>query len=267
MLSISIVTYELDTEIFGSLLVSLCKAIDKLPVDVACTSIDIIDNGENALLIRTMVNNLELNAYPIQVIENEKNIGYGKAHNISILNTPSKYHLILNPDVVLDEDSLVLGIKHLEGDLGVVAICPSCTDADGKTQFIAKRFPSISDLMLRGFAPAFLKKIFDKKLANYELRKEIEKNEIFPVEIISGCFMLCRSDVLKEIKGFDERYFLYFEDFSLSLKLGNFGSLVFLPTMKIIHFGGHSAKKGFKHICYFIASAIKFFNQFRWKFR
>jgi GT2 family glycosyltransferase len=77
--------------------------------------------------------------------------------------------------------------------------------------------------------------------------------------------MLCRTDFLKKTGGFDERYFLYFEDFALSMEMQKHGALHFLPSMKIIHYGGDTAKKGLRHIVMFISSSIKFFNQYGWK--
>jgi len=86
------------------------------------------------------------------------------------------------------------------------------------------------------------------------------------IPIVSGCFMLSRTDTLKEINGFDERYFLYFEDFDLSLRMGKLGKLAYLPTMKIIHAGGHAARKGFAHLGMFARSGIRFFNSHGWRF-
>ena len=77
--------------------------------------------------------------------------------------------------------------------------------------------------------------------------------------------MLSRGSVLKAVKGFDERYFLYFEDFDLSMRIRQQGRIAYLPTMKIIHGGGYAARKGFSHIRMFVCSAIRFFNTYGWR--
>jgi GT2 family glycosyltransferase len=77
--------------------------------------------------------------------------------------------------------------------------------------------------------------------------------------------MLCRTDALKAVQGFDDKYFLYFEDFALSIKLREIGKISYLSSMKIQHFGGEASRKGLKHIYYFLSSAFKFYQEFGWK--
>src|SRR5690606_29155178 len=100
--------------------------------------------------------------------------------------------------------------------------------------------------------------LFARRLLNYELKEIVERGEAaVDIPLLSGCFMLCESALLKRVGGFDERFFLYFEDFALSMELRKHGVLAYLPDMKIQHFGGNSAKKGLNHIRMFTSSAIK----------
>jgi GT2 family glycosyltransferase len=77
--------------------------------------------------------------------------------------------------------------------------------------------------------------------------------------------MFARTQALQDAGGFDERFFLYFEDFDLSLRMRKIGRVVFLPTASIIHLGGNSAAKGFHHIRLFVQSALRFFQKHGWK--
>jgi len=77
--------------------------------------------------------------------------------------------------------------------------------------------------------------------------------------------MLCRREFLEKAGYFDDKYFLYFEDFALSLELNKQGILVYQPAVKIVHYGGGASRKGLRHIGYFIRSAIRFFNAYGWK--
>src|SRR5690606_33631475 len=97
---------------------------------------------------------------------------------------------------------------------------------------------------LRGFAPAFLKSRFNTRLAAYENRAVVDADVTAPVDLISGCFMLCRTAALQKVGGFNSAFFLYFEDFALSLELAKIGTLLYLPASKIVHFGGDAGKKG-----------------------
>ena len=79
--------------------------------------------------------------------------------------------------------------------------------------------------------------------------------------------MFCRSAALAAVNGFTQDYFLYFEDFDLSLKMTGAGwKIAYVPAVSITHFGGHAARKGGMHLYHFIKSAIKFFSAHGWKF-
>jgi GT2 family glycosyltransferase len=200
------------------------------------------------------------------VLTSEKNVGYGRAHNLAIANADSEFHLIMNPDVIMDEKALIAGIEFLEQNLNIVGVSPEATNGLGEKLYLCKKFPSVVDLGLRGFAPGFLKRIFSTRLAAYENRAIVEKGEPTTVDLISGCFMLCRTAALKKAGGFNNAFFLYFEDFALSLELRKYGALIYLPSCRIIHFGGDAGKKGLKHVVYFVDSAVKFFRIYGWKF-
>jgi GT2 family glycosyltransferase len=71
--------------------------------------------------------------------------------------------------------------------------------------------------------------------------------------------------VLQRLDGFDPRYFLYFEDYDLSLRTGRIARIVYVPAVRIVHFGGGAADKGFQHIRLFAASAWRFFGTHGWR--
>ena len=266
MLSISIVTFHQSRQILIATLKSLNQALLKLQkIDRNKVQVKIIDNGHQEALLKSIIASCQADHVEYELISGLNNIGYGCAHNLGILASKFKYHLVLNPDVILDENSLVEGISYLKNNPSTSAVTPSATDQNGQRQYISKQYPSLFNLLLRGFAPAKIKSCFKQRLQDYELQDVINSNTEKEVPIISGCFMLCNTQTLKDIGGFDKRFFLYFEDFALSMELNKHGPLCYLPKMKIQHFGGDSAKKGFKHIVMFARSGITFFNTYGWK--
>ena len=86
-----------------------------------------------------------------------------------------------------------------------------------------------------------------------------------PVELASGCYMFCRREVLEAVGGFDESYFLYFEDYDLSRRIARYGSIYELPTVRIRHLGGRTARRGLRRIRYFVQSAYIFFQRYGWR--
>lgn len=268
VLSVSIVTYRIDPAEFRLGLESLDRAAEEFARQEGTqVSVTILDNGGQERVLRELVEPLQ-SAYCLYAVKGGlKNLGYGRAHNLAIRATNADYHLILNPDVVLDALCLTKGVAFLRTNEAVKVVAPYATDRDGNVQYLCKRFPALFDLALRGFAPGFIRKRFAGRLLNYEMREVVNQGNVaLDVPLVSGCFMLCETALLKKVGGFDERFFLYFEDFALSMELKKHGLLAYLPEMKIQHFGGNSARKGLGHIGMFIASAIKFFNTYGWKF-
>lgn len=238
----------------------------------------------------------------IRMLAGHGNVGYGAGHNLAIGGTRARYHLVLNPDVDMASDALVQALDYLDRHADVVALAPRIHGGDGKLQYLCRRYPSIADLFVRGFLPAGWRARFDERLARYEMRAEIDALEgtgvlrqstvsrpsverpakdttneasatdrIDPIdgtmipEIISGCFMLFRTRELQALNGFDARYFLYFEDYDLSLRAKQVGKVVYLPLVNIVHFGGGASRKGRKHVQLFLTSAWKFFRRFGWR--
>ncbi len=197
------------------------------------------------------------------------NIGYGAANNLALLASNAPYHLVLNPDVEMDSDCLMQGLLCLQTRPDVALLSPVAKSPEGKPLYLAKRMPSLAVLFLRGFAPASLldklPRWMQKRLADYEYRDVAFDAPLDNLVIVSGAFMLLRRGAVNRLepKGFDARYFLYFEDFDLSMRLAKIGNVVREPNCKIIHAGGGAGKKGIKHIAYFVASGMRFFYQHR----
>lgn len=235
--------------------------------------VTLIDNSESANLTLATFDDfqepLKTADISLKLVAGQGNIGYGAGHNLVLKDLESDYHLMLNPDVVLDKQCLVNGMAYLLENGSTAMVSPTASDQNDCRQALCKRYPSVMTLFIRGFLPQTLQRQFSNRLGHYEMHElyGTSSDGLSPaaVPIISGCFMLCRTKALKAINGFDEGYFLYFEDFDLSLRIGKRGDIAFVPSMKILHGGGYAAKKGFKHIRMFIVSGFRFFNTHGWR--
>ena len=203
--------------------------------------------------------------FDIQYLPLASNRGFGAGHNEVLQRLASDFHLVLNPDVELQDDTLRIGLSLLLENEDIALASPRVFGGAGEQEFLCKRYPSVLVLLLRGFAPRFLRRLFRQQLAAYEMRDLCQDEGQVHVAIASGCFMLVRTPDLRAISGFNEDFFLYFEDFDLSLRLGKVGRLVFDPDMRIIHHGGYAANKGRLHLRYFITSGMMFFNRHGWR--
>lgn len=271
-LSVSIVVYKPAMNLLKQTLDSLAKAITfaKGRGVLGEVGIWLIDNSETG----SIPYNFQYILGPIlagsqaafvKIISGHGNVGYGKGHNLAIRQAGLDYHLILNPDVILAQDAIYEALLFLEANKEVGLLAPFASDQEGGCLYLCKRYPALFDLLLRGFVPNFIKRIFDSRLARYELRAIIDLNKPCEVEIISGCFMLARAVILREVHGFSNEFFMYFEDFDLSIRMSAISRVAYVPSVKIIHFGGEAARKGFRHARMFVESAYKFYTRNGWK--
>jgi GT2 family glycosyltransferase len=264
-LSISIVLYKPEKTVFVGVLESLAVAAEvlcekysyHLLLVVLDNSVEEVED-DFELITQTIWKN------PFHFIRSNKNLGYGAGHNRAIKKSQCDYHLILNPDVLLDPAALLYGVEYLQAHPQTILVSPQAYSENGDRQYLCKSYPSVFDLFLRGFTPSWCQAIFAQRLADYELRGKTEQNELTDVPIASGCFMLMRKQDFDAVGGFSEKFFLYFEDFDLSIKLRTLGHIAYIPEVKIVHFGGQAAKKGIQHIILFGRSMCLFFHRHGW---
>ena len=265
-ISISIVIYQPDKKVIISVLNSLNDAIEQLlNKEQYKVQLVILDNSVARGKYDTEKIVQKNWSKPLQLINSAANIGFGKGHNQAILHCQGYYHLILNPDVILAPNALVIALEYLQQHPEAVLVSPYACSEDGNKQYLCKSYPSVLDLFLRGFAPKWCKQYFANRLDRYELKGQAENIELDSVPIVSGCFMLLHRRDFDKVGGFSEQFFLYFEDFDLSIKLRELGNLAYVPEVKIIHFGGQAAKKGIRHIALFFHSMCLFFNKHGWR--
>lgn len=266
-LTVSMVTYAPRRPVLEPTLHALDAAAALLraagrPVTVRLVLVDNGPGPADRTLVETLAGALDM---PVQVIGGHGNVGYGVGHNLAIAAGMGDFHLILNPDVEMAADALEQALGFLQAHPEVGLLAPETREADGSLQYLCKRYPSLVDLFLRGFAPAALRRRFAARLARYEMRDRIGCEVVMDPPIVSGCFMLFRAPVLERLGGFDNRFFLYFEDFDLSLRAARLTRIAYVPAVRIVHHGGRAARKGWRHRLRFMRSALTFFRLHGWR--
>jgi len=205
----------------------------------------------------------------IVYIFNNSNLGFGKAHNIALKKSIEKnisYHLVLNPDVYFEKGVLEELYDFMENNKDVGLVMPKVLYPDGNIQYLCKLLPTPLDLFGRrflNFGP--FRKIVEKRNEIYELRFT-GYDKIMEVPYLSGCFMFIRTEVLKKVGLFDERFFMYLEDTDLSRRIHRVAKTVYYPYVYIYHEYGKGSYKSLKLLYYHIKSAIKYFNKYGWFF-
>lgn len=193
------------------------------------------------------------------------NLGFGKAHNralAQIANT-SDAHLLLNPDVVFDRNTLPALVKYLEDAQDVGALMPRIENPDGSLQRLCKLLPTPADLILRRFISS--KAVKNRINRKYELHG-LPQDRPLCVPTLSGCFLLIRTRLLQRIGGFDERYFMYMEDVDLVRRIGDVAKTVYFPSVKVVHEYAKGSYRNKKLLAYHLASAVRYFFKWGWFF-
>jgi GT2 family glycosyltransferase len=199
--------------------------------------------------------------YPdIPITHNPHITGYGGNHNINLGKAQSKYFVIMNSDMEVEPevfDRLSSFMEEHE-DIGIVS--PRVLNDDGTIQGLNKRYPTILDLLLRRFCPGPLKQMAQKRLDRYEMR-DVGYDTMYDVEFLSGAFMFCRTDLLKQIGGFDEDFFLYFEDVDLCRRVQETHRTTYYPHVSVTHYWKRSSHTNWRFTWYFIQSAWLYFRK------
>lgn len=271
-LTVSIVLHNSPLELLGAAVQSLYRSVQHArdAGSLGRVTVWLVDNASSAVYRAAL--EAEITGWPsseffdVQYSPQSSNRGFGCGHNAVISSLASEFHLVLNPDVELEDDTLRAGLASLRQSGDIALLSPWVSGGNGEQEFLCKRYPTVLVLLLRGFAPGFVRRLFQRQLASYEMRDLCSGETLAEVDIASGCFMLMRTAALRAAGGFNEDFFLYFEDFDLSLRLASQGRLVFDPAVRIVHHGGYAASKGHRHLKYFVRSGIRFFNRHGWRF-
>lgn len=264
-LSISIVAYFPDTAWLATTLASLVAALVHARHAAALqrARIYLIDNqsesGESTFAARLNEACNAITWIDKEIIAGQGNVGFGRANNLAISRCADfDFHLVLNPDVKLAEDALTNALRYLQLHAACAMVSPVATSPDGRPLYLVKLLPDFFTLALRGFAPAWIRRYFQRRLDAYERRETPFDVELCNAEIVSGCFMFIRRSALDRTGGFDPAYFLYFEDFDLSYRIAKFASIARVADVRIVHAGGGAAKKSLHHVWLFACSARQF---------
>jgi N-acetylglucosaminyl-diphospho-decaprenol L-rhamnosyltransferase len=203
------------------------------PVDVV-----VVDNlpGGDADLEAT------LRGRAARIVSRPDNPGYGGGINAgaATFGTDIDWIFVVNPDLTLDAGSLDELLRVGEHDATIGALGPRIRDHDGVTYPSARAIPSvrlgIGHALLGDVAPAnpWTKKYH--RFADYDVQRD--------AGWLSGACVLVRRSAYDSVSGFDDEFFMYFEDVDLGFRLGTSGwRNVFVPTATASHEGGHSTRK------------------------
>ena len=203
----------------------------------------------------------------VPILRSGGNYGFGYGHNVGFRRAPaSRYYLVLNPDIVIPPGSLETMVAYLEAHPEIGLLTPRILSPAGIQQHLNKRNPTVFDLAARRFLPAFLQRQrwIRRRMDRYVML-DCGYDEPLEVPYISGCFMLFRTETLRETGLFDEQFFLYLEDADITRRVREKARAVYFPGACVTHKWSRGSHRSWKLTWVTMRSAVTYFRKWGWQ--
>ncbi len=195
----------------------------------------------------------------VEVIERGINDGFSAGHDSVLDRLTSEFHAVINPDVILRDDVLEQMSAYMLAHPDIGLLSPRIRFPDGRDQVLGKRDPTLRYLAasrLRGKGEP------NRLLREYAML-DADFSRPFDIENATGCFMLLRTDLFRQLGGFDTHYFLYFEDSDLTRMVRRTSRAVYYPDACVYHVWGRESKKNNRLRIIQIRSMLYYFRKWR----
>jgi GT2 family glycosyltransferase len=197
------------------------------------------------VLTQNVPDSVGLSAAGGEIIANTSPKGFGANHNAAFRRCTTEVFCILNPDIRLASDPF----PALQAALArpqVAAVGPLVLDAEGKPEDSARRFPTLLSLVKKLLA--------GKPGPEYPLDQGIRE-----VDWVAGMCIAMRSAAFAQVGGFDERFFLYYEDVDLCRRLKAAGyAVVYEPAASVIHHARRTSRRNARYMAIHAASLLRY---------
>ncbi len=230
-------------------------------------TVSIVSHGQNALvnqlltdlrrccrtplklvLTQNIADEIALAASAADVVTNASPKGFGANHNAAFARCDTELFCVVNPDIRLDSDPFP-ALRGALAQPGVAAAGPLVRNSAGGVEDSARRFPTALSLG---------RKLFERSSGpDYAAH-----GATAPVDWVAGMFMAFRSDAYRAVKGFDERFFLYYEDVDICRRLRSRGcATVFCPGVSVTHDARRASRRDLRLMAIHAASAVRYLTR------
>ena len=180
----------------------------------------------------------------VSVIHRPDNPGYGTAANVGVaaLSDSCDWVVVCNPDILVEKDTLQLLLDEAQSHHNAGSLGPAIRNDDGSLYPSARALPSLGI----GIGHGLLGVVWPGNPWTRAYRGDYESSSTRETGWLSGSFLLLRREAWEAVGGFDEKYFMFFEDVDLGWRLQQHGYRnLYVPSATAIHEGGHSTKSNY----------------------
>lgn len=227
-LSIVVVNYN-TCHLLVELFASIQQATHGLSLQVI-----VVDNASTDL----SVDFLKTTQFPVEVVYNQKNVGFGRANNQALPHVRGRHVLLLNTDAFVAPDTFIKTLAWMDAHPACGVLGVKLIGRDGALQPSCRYRPTMANIFLNktGLAKLFpaVKPVDDMAWPHDAVRE---------CDWVPGCYYLIRREALNEVGLFDPRFFMYYEEVDHCIRVQRAGWKVFFyPFTQVVHIGGESAK-------------------------
>lgn len=201
----------------------------------------------------------------VEIVPLEKNVGFGCGHNAVLERLDSRYHFVINPDVVVDSPVLSQLPQWMEEHPDVVMCTPQLYFPDGRVQHLPRRKPNFMALVAR---QVLAKSPFMQPFYRINLRYTMEDqdlSDVTDIQFCTGSFFCIRTEAYRTMGGFDEDYFMYVEDADITQKAMKLGRVCLVPQFRAVHAWHRNPLRDSRHFKMQLDSMLLFWK--KWGFK
>lgn len=248
-ISIAIVAYNNESDVRKA----VCSILEHTALSIS-KKIYIVDNSTQPGTLHLLAEE-----HPCVIYDRPpRNIGFGAGHNRVLPLLDSRFHAIVNPDILLTEDSLDILMRFLDETSAGMAI-PRMVDEKGIPQEACRRELTVLDMVIRHLPFGF------RKRRAYHTMQDMDDTRPFPVPFAQGSFLVLRTELFRALGGFDEHFFMYVEDADFCRRFNEISLLLYCPYTTVIHRWERSSRKDRALRRAHLRSMIYYFRKWGWK--
>lgn len=219
----------------------------------------LVNNSPDNLRLASFLKAYDNNTM-VHVVTLPKNVGFGKGNNSVLKLLDSDYHFLVNPDVYVERNQIEKMVSFMNNNKKYGMLSPLIKFPNDEVQHLLKRESTVFDMALRFINPPIF-----KKRKKWFVSLPDGYGSIHSAENVPGSFMMFRTQLFKQIHGFDESYFLYMEDSDITMKVNQISNVVFFPNAHVYHEWQRENKKSIRGIVRMLKSMYTYFHKWGWR--
>lgn len=192
----------------------------------------------------------------VEYVDAGANLGFGRANNLALERTGAEYHAFVNPDVIFVEDALSELRAFMDESPEVGMAIPRMLDEGGAMQPVYRREVTVLDAINRTLLGNRL-----KGRDRWHTLADEDYSRPFRVPFGQGSFLFGRTGLLRELGGFDDRFFMYLEDADLCRRVNEVSKLSYCPGATVVHRWERGSHKSARLMCAHLRSYAAYFRK------